>query len=117
MDSAMTLQHRGFEARVELDARRELLVGRFRAGRRVVRFEGTTIADLKQRFHAEVDTYVAACAREGVPVAKGYSGTFQVRIPADLHRRASEDARALGIPLTTRYVAAALEAYLKRRGR
>ena len=45
------------------------------------------------------EDYIAHCKENGIPLHKSYSGSFNIRIPAELHARAAVMAQELGISL------------------
>jgi predicted HicB family RNase H-like nuclease len=112
---ASQLSYRGFQASVDIKPLRKLLVGRVLGVSPALEFSGESVASLIDAFHRRIDAHIEACAKAKRPVRRAYSGTFQVRISPDLHRRAAEAASELGVPLTSDFVAAALTAYLDRR--
>ena len=73
-----------------------------------ISFEGDTVESLVEDFHAAVDEYLAFCAECGKEPQQQYKGSFNVRIGADLHRRASLGASAKNISLNS-YVEQAIE--------
>ena len=46
-----------------------------------------------RKFREAVDDYLAACKKLGQPPDKPYSGRVMLRLPPDLHARASAAAR------------------------
>ena len=55
--------------------------------------------ELKQTFHESIDDYLELCQEIGKEPDREYKGTFNVRIPSELHKRATIEAEALGISL------------------
>lgn len=58
----------------------------------IITYEGTTVDDIKTSFEEAVNRYLAYCKKTEKPANKPYSGTFNVRIGQDLHRKAAEIA-------------------------
>jgi predicted HicB family RNase H-like nuclease len=65
----------------------------------LVTFEGSSVRELKKAFRDSVDAYVDLCLKKGKSPKKTYKGTFNVRIPIDLHKRAASIAEERGISL------------------
>lgn len=62
-------------------------------------YQGQTLFELKEDFMNAVDDYIDHCKENGIPLHKSYSGSFNIRIPAELHARAAAMAQELGISL------------------
>ena len=58
----------------------------------LVSFEGTTVKELKKAFHQAVEDYLETCEELGKEPEKTYKGSFNVRIPSELHREAARHA-------------------------
>ena len=93
------LSYKGYTGSVHFSADDEVFYGKIVGVDDLVTFEGTTVADLATSFREAVEDYVALCRSAGKPARKSYKGSFNVRIPAALHRRASEQATVRGISL------------------
>jgi predicted HicB family RNase H-like nuclease len=65
----------------------------------LVTFEGSSVRELKKAFRDSVNAYVDLCLKKGKSPKKTYKGTFNVRIPIDLHKRAASIAEERGISL------------------
>lgn len=78
-----------------------------------ISFEGDTVESLIDDFHDAVDEYLDFCAENGKDPQQQYKGTFNVRITADLHRKASLGASARNISLN-RYVEEAIEMHVAK---
>lgn len=65
----------------------------------LVSYEGTTVVELKKNFRNAVDDYIVLCAEAGKNPVKSCKGTFNVRIPAELHQAAMRRAALQGVSL------------------
>ncbi|MFN6374826.1 MAG: type II toxin-antitoxin system HicB family antitoxin [Chitinophagia bacterium] len=65
----------------------------------LVTFEGSSVRELKKAFKDSVNDYVNLCMKQGRSPKKTYKGTFNVRIPVDLHKKAAVIAEDKGISL------------------
>ena len=55
----------------------------------LISYEGETGADLELDFKSAIDEYLNDCKENGVDPAKPFKGSFNVRIPAELHQKAA----------------------------
>jgi len=67
----------------------------------LISFEGDSVDAIIEDFHNAVDEYLDYCAQNGKEPEKPFKGSFNVRIGADLHRRAAIAASARGVSLNT----------------
>ena len=64
----------------------------------VVRFFGLkgswkwAVKEMKKAFQEAVEDYIATCKELGKEPEKTYKGSFNVRIPSELHRQAAQHA-------------------------
>ena len=65
----------------------------------LVTFEGQTVAELIKAFHEAVNDYIELCKEAGKEPERPFKGSFNVRIPSDLHRKAAKKATLMGISL------------------
>ena len=94
-----SLSYKGYVGSVHFNADDEVFYGKIVGVDDLVTFEGTTVAELAASFRDAVEDYVALCRSIGKPARKSYKGSFNVRIPASLHRRVAEQATVRGISL------------------
>ena len=83
------LQYKDYYANVHFSADDDVFHGRLIGINDLVSFEGTTVKELKHAFHEAVEDYIETCADLGKQPDKTYKGSFNVRIPSDLHRQAA----------------------------
>lgn len=60
-----TMSHKGYTARVTLDERDNILVGRILGILSIVSFHGETVTELRAGFESAVDDYLAECKEQG----------------------------------------------------
>ena len=92
-----TMNYNGFAARVEFDAEDRMFVGHVAGIRDIVGFHGESVAELEAAFHEAVDDYIAACKKLGQTPDKPYSGRVMLRLPPEVHARASAAAQVQGL--------------------
>ena len=90
------MKHRGYRAAVVFDDDAGLFHGEVVGTRDVITFQGTSVPELREAFAASVDEYLQVCAERGRTPDKAYSGNIPLRVRPDLHRAATETARAEG---------------------
>ena len=108
MSKNNTMSYRGYTACIEFDAEDSVLFGRVIGTSSLLLFECPDPANVEKTFHAAIDEYLKACEDAGIEPVKTYSGSFNVRVPKDVHARAAELAAKSGISLNA-LVAEALE--------
>lgn len=79
------MTHKGYTARVELDERDNLFVGRILGLRNIISFHGETVAELKAELKSAVDDYLAECEEHGRKPEKPASGKLLPRALLDIH--------------------------------
>jgi predicted HicB family RNase H-like nuclease len=103
-----TMTYSGYSARVEFDAEDRLFVGHIAGIRDIVGFHGESVSELEAAFHEAVDDYLAACKKLGQAPDKPCSGRVMLRLPPELHARASAAAELTGMSFN-QWAARALE--------
>ena len=107
------LKYNDFIATVKYSEEDEAFIGRINNINSVVSFEGQSVKELKSAFKEAVDSYLDFCKRKNIPnPQKYYTGVFNVRIDADLHRRAAITAKTNGSTLNA-FVKKAIERNLE----
>jgi predicted HicB family RNase H-like nuclease len=102
------IAYKGYHARIEYSAEDEVLVGTVLDINDLLIFEAENACEIKKKFQEMVDDYVAACEQIGKSPEKPFSGTFNVRIPSNLHRQAVI-AAAKERQTLNQYVASAIQ--------
>ena len=102
------LFHNGYTGSVEVSFEDNCLHGKVLFIDDLITYEGTTAEDLLVSFKAAVDHYITHCKETGKPANKPYSGTFNVRIGQELHRKAAQEAHSRNLSLND-YVAQAIK--------
>lgn len=74
----------------------------------LVTFEGRSVDELKKSFKDAAEDYLELCQKSGKAAVRSYKGTFNVRVPPDLHKKAVRKSISEGISLN-RLVRRALE--------
>jgi predicted HicB family RNase H-like nuclease len=111
------LIHKGFTGSFEVSLEDECLVGRVLFIDDIITFEGDTVPAITAEFQAAVDRYLLHCEASGKPANKPFSGTFNVRVGADLHRAIVVAANEAAINLNEFVTQAVLAAVNQRSSR
>jgi len=96
-----TLKYKGFIGSIEAELDDNTLYGKVLGLEKgvLITYEGNTVAELKEDFENAVDDYIAHCKENNLPLRKSYSGSFNIRIPSELHAKVAEKAQMEGISL------------------
>ena len=92
-----TMTHNGYKARVEFDADDRIFVGHIVGIRDIVGFHGESVKELEMAFREAVDDYLAACMKLKQAPDRPYSGRVMLRLPPEVHARASAAAQVTGL--------------------
>ena len=93
---------------MEYSGEEKLFVGRVIDIDGTITFTGSSIAELESAMKSAVDGYIEWCAQIGKKPAREYKGSFNVRIPSELHREAALSAAESGLTLN-QFVANAIK--------
>lgn len=86
------LEHRGYMGSIEHDLDSGMLFGSVQFVNDVLFYEAETLLALRQAFIDAVDDYIETCVELDRSPDKPYSGTFNVRVSAELHRQLAQKA-------------------------
>ena len=87
------LRYKGYSARPEFSVDDKVFYGKILGIDDLVDFYTADAGKLEEEFHAAVDDYLEFCEEVGKAPQKAFSGTFNVRIAPELHRRAAQKAQ------------------------
>lgn len=93
------LKYKGYIGKVEYSIDDEILYGKIDCINDIVTYEADNIKDLKAEFIAAVDDYLETCQQIGKHPDKPMSGSFNVRIGSELHKKAYVVSQERGISL------------------
>lgn len=83
------LQYKDYYASVHFSSEDEVFHGKVLGINDLITFEGSSVKELKKAFQEAVEDYLETCMEIGKEPNKTYKGTFNVRIPANLHKDAA----------------------------
>ena len=90
------MEYRGYRATGVFDDEAGLFHGEVVGTRDLITFQGTSVPELRGTFAGSVDEYLKVCAERGRGPDKAFSGKIPLRISPDIHRAATETAKAEG---------------------
>lgn len=93
------MTYKGYIGTVHYSEEDEIFHGKIEAINDLIIFEGTSVKELKKAFREAVDDYLETCREMGREPQKPFKGSFNVRIPSELHRKAVERATRMGVSL------------------
>src|SRR5690554_5159230 len=83
------LKYKDYLATLEFSAEDEVFYGRLFGINDLVSFEGSSVKEIKIAFEEAVEDYIETCKEIDKKPEKTFKGSFNVRIPADLHKNAA----------------------------
>lgn len=95
------MNYKGYIGSVEYDENARIFAGTVINTKTVITFQGTSVDELENEFHASVDDYLEWCKKDGVSPEKPYSGRFNVRLLPELHQKAAIAASRLNMSLNS----------------
>lgn len=105
------LEYKGYYAKIEYDANDFKLFGKVQDVADTILFEIENPSEAVSVYKEVIDDYLEACEELGKEPCKPFSGSFNVRISPELHKKATQKARLQDISLN-RYVENAIDKYV-----
>ena len=93
------LHYKDYVGSVEFSEEDAVFHGKVIGIKSLLSFEGDSVTTLVEDFHNAVDEYYDFCADNDKEPEKPYKGSFNIRIGADLHRKAAMSATTRGMSL------------------
>jgi predicted HicB family RNase H-like nuclease len=93
------LTYKGYFGSAHYSAADEVFYGKLEGIDDLINFEGNSVKELLRAFNEAVEDYLDTCKEIGKAPNKTYKGSFNVRIPAELHRNAALFAASKDISL------------------
>ncbi|MCX6318997.1 MAG: type II toxin-antitoxin system HicB family antitoxin [Bacteroidetes bacterium] len=108
------LTYKSYYASIQFSADDEVFHGKVIGLNDLVTFEGTSVTALKKAFREAVEDYLETCKQLGKDPEKSYKGSFNVRIPSELHRKAARYASLQNMTLND-FVRSVIDSFLSRK--
>ena len=93
------LQYKGYHGTVAYNSEDNMLVGSVVGVQDSLNYNGNSTDEIKAAFQNCIDEYLEICRAIGKEPDKEYKGSFNVRIPQELHRQADLEAKKREISL------------------
>lgn len=93
------LEYNGYHAKIEMSVEDDIFVGSVLGINDSLNFYGNTINELKEAFETCIDDYIQMCEHFGKKPEKEYSGSFNVRVGAELHKKIDIASQEQGISI------------------
>ncbi|TGM85074.1 type II toxin-antitoxin system HicB family antitoxin [Leptospira bouyouniensis] len=107
------MEYKGYLGSVHFDSEDEIFYGKIEGIEDLISFEGKSVNEIKKAFIESVDDYLHLCIKVKKDPEKSFKGSFNVRIPTDLHRKAYRKSLIEGISLN-QLVQKAIEKEIKQ---
>ena len=108
------LEYKGYTGTIEYSKEDELLFGKVIGIKSLLSYEGSKGTELELDFKGLIDDYLEDCKAAGIKPEKPFKGSFNVRIPSELHRDAALKAMELNTSLNG-FVSESIRARLLQR--
>lgn len=83
------LKYKQYLATVEYSTEDEVFYGKLFGINDLVTFEGASVKEIKSAFEEAVDDYIETCKELNKKPGKSFKGSFNVRVPSELHKDAA----------------------------
>ena len=83
------LEYKSYTGSIEYSKEDDLLYGKVLGITGLISYEGKTGKELEIDFKEAIDSYLIDCKNDGLAPEKPFKGSFNVRIPAELHQKAA----------------------------
>jgi len=93
------LNYKNYLGSVNFDLEEGLIFGEIMFINDLVTYEATSIIELKNEFELAVDDYIDTCKTLNRKPQKAFSGSLNIRIGAELHKKAAMEAHLNDISL------------------
>ena len=99
MTGSGCLNYKGYIGSVVFSEEDTVFHGKVIGVKALISFEGDSVNAITEDFHKAVDEYLEFCNENKIESEKPFKGSFNVRIGADLHRKAVLAASNRGVSL------------------
>jgi len=108
------LEYKGYSGSIEYSKEDGLFYGKVLGIRSLISYEGMTGPEIEKDFKIAVEDYLSECKELGIEIEKPFKGSFNVRIPSELHREAALKAMEQNISLNS-FVSESIRARLYQK--
>ena len=93
------MHYKGYIGSVEFSEKDGVFHGKVIGIKSLISYEGDSVSTITQDFRSAIDEYLENCAEYGDEPEKSFKGSFNVRLEAELHRKAAMTALSRDISL------------------
>ncbi|MEI8004727.1 MAG: type II toxin-antitoxin system HicB family antitoxin [Bacteroidota bacterium] len=93
------LLYKGYMGSVNFSSDDEVFWGKIEHINDLITFESDDAHELKDSFERTIDEYLAFCKEKNIQPEKPFKGSFNIRLSAEVHRRAFIKAKQEGVSL------------------
>lgn len=83
------LEYKGYSGSIEYSSDDEMLYGKVLGIKSLISFQGNSGRELEEDFIHAIDDYIESCNTQEKSPEKPFKGSFNVRIPPELHEKAA----------------------------
>ncbi len=95
------LDYQGYTGSIEYSQQDQLFFGKILGIKSLISYEGSTGPELEEDFKTSIDDYIEDCKILGIQPEKPFKGSFNVRVPSELHKQAALKAQELNTSLNS----------------
>lgn len=95
------LEYKGYTGSIEYSKEDGSFYGKVLGVKSLISYEGATGPELEQDFKMAIDDYISDCKDSDLEIEKPFKGSFNVRIPSELHRKAALKSMELNTSLNS----------------
>lgn len=88
------LRYKGYTGSIEYSSEDGTFYGSVQGIQSLISYEGSRGPALEKDFQRAIDNYLKDCKKQGVEPEKSFKGSFNVRVPKELHEKAYWLAKA-----------------------
>ena len=107
------LKYKDFVATLEYSDADNVFYGKILGINDLILFEGSSTDELKHAFEEAVEDYLELCKEVNKDPYKSFKGSFNIRIPTDLHKKVFFRAQKAGLSLN-QFIKTVLEKEIKQ---
>jgi len=95
------LNYKGYTGNIEFSEEDGVFHGKVIGIKPLISFEGDSVSLITEDFRNAIDEYLEFCDENDIEPEKPFKGSFNVRIGAELHRKAVLAASSNGVSLNS----------------
>lgn len=93
------MKYKGYQGTVIYDDEAKIFHGEVIGLKDMITFQGTSVEELEDAFKDSIDDYLEFCKKKKRAPEKPFSGNLLLRIPPEIHKEITIEAKYRGISL------------------